>query len=69
VACICPIAVEGANHSKNHVAVTAPAICTAINGGTSIGRIPAKLSVMERASVTAGLANEVEAVNQYAAVM
>lgn len=31
--------------------------------------MPAKLSVSERASVTAGLANDVDAVNQYAAVM
>jgi hypothetical protein len=33
------------------------------------GRIPAKVSVNARASVTAGLAKEVEAVNQYAPVM
>jgi hypothetical protein len=31
--------------------------------------MPAKVSVAERASVTAGLAKDVEAVNQYAAVM
>src|SRR3989442_9194110 len=37
--------------------------------GASAGRIPAKVSVAARASVTAGLANEVEAVNQYAAAM
>ena len=36
---------------------------------TSAGRIPAKVSVNARASVTAGLAKEVEAVNQYAPVM
>ena len=30
---------------------------------------PGKVFVMERASVTAGLANDVEAVNQYAAAM
>src|SRR6185436_9179482 len=40
-----------------------------MNAGASAGRIPAKVSVADRASVTAGLANEVEAVNQYAAVM
>jgi hypothetical protein len=31
--------------------------------------MPAKVSVADRASVTAGLANDVDAVNQYAAVM
>ena len=31
--------------------------------------MPAKLSVRERARVTAGFANEVDDVNQYAAVM
>ena len=37
--------------------------------GVSAGLIPAKVSLSERAIVTAGLANEVEAVNQYAPVM
>ena len=37
--------------------------------GASTGRIPANVSVNARASVTAGLAKEVEAVNQYAPVM
>ena len=36
---------------------------------TSTGRIPAKVSVADRASVTAGFAKEVEDVNQYAPVM
>jgi hypothetical protein len=31
--------------------------------------MPAKVFVADRASVTAGFANEVEAVNQYAAVI
>jgi hypothetical protein len=31
--------------------------------------MPAKVSVSDRASVTAGLANDVDAVNQYAVVM
>ena len=35
-----------------------------MNPGASTGRIPEKLAVRVRASVTAGLANEVEAVNQ-----
>src|SRR4051794_35234521 len=37
--------------------------------GTSASRMPAKVFVAERASVTAGLANEVDDVNQYAAVI
>ena len=35
-----------------------------MNPTVSDGLIPAKVFVMERASVTAGLANDVEAVNQ-----
>jgi hypothetical protein len=37
--------------------------------GASSGRIPAKVSVKPLASVIAGFAKEVEAVNQYAPVM
>ena len=37
--------------------------------GASAGRIPANVSLSERASVTAGFAKDVEAVNQYAAEM
>ena len=44
-------------------------ICATTNVGTSIGRIPAKLFVNALATVTAGFANDVDAVNQYAAVM
>jgi hypothetical protein len=40
-----------------------------VNAGTSAGRMPAKLSVSERPTVTAGLAHEVEEVNHSAAVM
>jgi hypothetical protein len=40
-----------------------------MNIGTLPGAIPAKVFVKPRAIVTAGLANEVEAVDQYAAVM
>ena len=40
-----------------------------MNGGASIGRMPAKVSLNVRAIVTAGFANEVDEVNQYAAVM
>jgi hypothetical protein len=38
-----------------------------MNAGTSAGRIPENALLSERAIVMAGLANEVEAVNQYAA--
>ena len=37
--------------------------------GASTGRMPAKVSLAVRASVTAGFANDVDDVNQYAAVM
>jgi len=40
-----------------------------MNPGASAGRMPAKVLLSARAIVTAGLANEVEAVNQYAPVM
>ena len=40
-----------------------------MKAGASMGRMPAKVSEKDRATVTAGLAKEVDAVNQYAAVM
>jgi hypothetical protein len=40
-----------------------------MNGTTPPGAIPANVSDSERATVTAGFANDVDAVNQYAAVM
>jgi hypothetical protein len=46
-----------------------PATWAAMNIGPLSGEIPAKVSVRLRASVTAGFANEVDEVNQYAAVM
>ena len=46
-----------------------PMNCAAINAMTPVGAIPAKVSDNERAMVTAGIANEVEAVNQYVALM
>ena len=54
---------------KKPNAVVAPTSCAAMNPGASIGRIPANVSVRVRAMVTAGLANDVEAVNHYAAAM
>ena len=40
-----------------------------MNIGTLDGAIPAYVSEIDRAMVTAGLANDVDAVNQYADVM
>src|ERR1700693_2075889 len=40
-----------------------------MNAGASCGRMPAKVSVSERAIVTAGFANDVDGVNQYAPTM
>src|SRR5437867_4371144 len=59
----------GTSQRNRAVAEPAPRSCAAMKPGTSAGRIPANVSVADRASVTAGFANEVEAVNQYAAVM
>jgi hypothetical protein len=42
----------------------APASCAATNAGAEEGAIPAKVLDKLRAMVTAGLANDVEAVNQ-----
>jgi hypothetical protein len=47
----------------------APTICAATKAATFAGAIPENVLVRARATVTAGLANEVDAVNQYAAVM
>ena len=54
----------GCNQRKSAVAPKAPANWAAINAGASAGRIPANVFVTERATVTAGFANDVDAVNQ-----
>ena len=46
-----------------------PSSWAATDSGSEPSAIPAKDSVMARATVTEGLANEVEALNQYAAVI
>jgi hypothetical protein len=46
------------------IAIASPTSCATINSGASIGRMPANDSVAARASVTAGFANDVDAVNQ-----
>src|SRR5712691_7570630 len=60
---------EGASQLNSNVAAAAPSSCANMKPGVSIGRIPTKESLADRARVTAGLANDVEDVNQYAAVM
>ena len=54
-------------HSATAHARVPPNICAAMKGPASAGAIPAKVSDSARAIVTAGLANDVLAVNQYAA--
>jgi pimeloyl-ACP methyl ester carboxylesterase len=55
---------DGISHLKRSVAAKAPADSAAMKEGTSTGRIPANVFVRERAMVTAGLAKDVDAVNQ-----
>jgi hypothetical protein len=43
--------------------------CAPTNAGTSCGLIPEKVSLAARGTVTTRLANDVDAVNQYAAAM
>jgi len=50
-------------------ATIAPQSSAAIKPGRSAGRIPEKVLLSERAIATAGFANDVDDVNQYAAVM
>jgi len=56
--------VAGYNQQNNRVAAAAPSNCATINPGASTGRIPANVLDAARAKVTAGLANEVDEVNQ-----
>jgi hypothetical protein len=55
---------DGTSQRNRSVAAAAPHSWAAMNPGTFIGRIPAKVSLAHRASVTAGLAKDVEEVNQ-----
>ena len=57
------------NQCATAAPASAPTHCAATNPITSVGRMPEKLCVSDRANVTAGLANDVLAVNQYAAKM
>src|ERR1700735_4274050 len=60
---------DGTNQRNRSVAAKAPASCARMKPGASTGRIPAKVLLAQRASVTAGFAKEVDAVNQYAPVI
>jgi hypothetical protein len=55
---------EGIRQGKSSVAANAPASCAAMNPATSVGLIPANVLLADRARVTAGLAKDVDAVNQ-----
>jgi hypothetical protein len=59
----------GISHLKRNVAARLPASCARTNARISAGRIPANVSLSDLAMVTAGFAKDVDAVNQYAAVM
>jgi hypothetical protein len=61
-----PAALEETPQSQRPTSIAAPmpASCAPTNPMTPDGAMPAKVSESERAIVTAGLANEVEAVNQ-----
>jgi len=59
----------GTSHRNSIVASVAPAACAIRKPATSATRMPANVSVTDPASVTAGFANDVDAVHQYAAVM
>jgi len=48
----------------NSMATSAPQSSAAMKPGRSAGRIPEKLLVIDRAIATAGLANDVDEVNQ-----
>src|SRR4029079_13027083 len=48
-----------ANRRSSHAPAAAPTNCAAMNPGTSAGWMPANVSLNERPTVIAGLANEV----------
>src|SRR5207253_2872026 len=66
-----PGSAAGARSSqwKTSVALSPPAICASTKPGTSMARMPVKVAVSAHARVSAGLANDVDAVNQYPAVI
>ena len=54
----------GTSHENTAAPAPAPIACASRNAPTSSGRIPANVSLNARAIVTAGFANDVDAVNQ-----
>ena len=56
--------VDVQNQRASSTAASMPASCAAMKATTPPGAMPANVSDSERAMVTAGLANDVEAVNQ-----
>src|SRR6516162_3700600 len=73
--CLAPISfirrsfVDGKSIKHTIEATSAPTTCATMNAGTWFMAMPAKVVVKPRASATAGLANDVDEVNQYAAVI
>jgi hypothetical protein len=59
-----PSGAGGYIQQKSIVAAIAPSTCATIKLGASDGRIPAKVLLAARASVTAGFAKDVDEVNQ-----
>src|SRR3954447_147544 len=57
---------SGYNASTSAAPAAAPTSCAARKAGTEAGAIPANVSEKIRPMLTAGLANDVEEVNQYA---
>jgi hypothetical protein len=55
---------SAANQANNAVAAAAPISCATMKPGTATGRMPVNVSLAARARVTAGFANDVDAVNQ-----
>src|SRR4051794_6699749 len=62
-------AATGCRNFTSATVQSALTICTATKGGTDDGRMPANVSLSMRAIVTAGFANDVDDVNQYADAM
>src|SRR2546422_10900834 len=56
----------GESHRKSSVAAPAPTSWATMKTGTSAGAMPANVSLLARASVTAGFANDGEAGDQEA---
>ena len=63
------VPMPGYSASTTAAPTASPTSWAATKAGTEEGAMPAKVSVKMRPIVTAGLANEVELVNQYAAPM